>query len=299
MTRRRGRLHRPARPGLLAAVAVFLACLAAGSLALALYERGGGAPSGAKQTLSARATLSSRSILFGDTVEAKLDLTVPSGTGLGDVQVNPVFSPFRIVSRHVDRADLGGGLERITLRYGLTCLSLHCLTSHPSRNVQFTPTTVSLSGRRVRAVWPALVQGSRVQDVSAPVADGLESGPAVSPRLQPRRDTYEALGAAGVSLVAFLSAWLYLRWRARRRLAALARAPSVLQNLLTRVEAGLPDDVLYRQRHALDALAVELRHRHIDSGLAVRAERLAWAPEQPDPDEIRSLCRQVRIVEKT
>ncbi len=250
--------------------------------------------------LSARATLSSRTILFGDTVEAKLDLIVPRGTGSSELQVHPVFTPFHVVSRAVDRADLGGGLERITLRYGLTCLSLHCLNAHQSRHLQLEPTTVSIPGRRVRAVWPPLVQGSRVQGVSAPVADGLDSGPAVSPRLQPLRDTYEALGAAGVSLVLLLSLWLHLRRRARRRRLILsAERGTLLQALLTRIEAGLPEDVLYRQRHALDALAVELRHRHIDGSLAVDAERLAWAPEQPDPEAIRSLCVQIRSVVKT
>jgi hypothetical protein len=60
----------------------------------------------------------------------------------------------------------------------------------------------------------------------------------------------------------------------------------------------LPEDVVYRQRHALDALAVELRHRRVDGSLAVHAERLAWAPEEPAPAEIRALCAEVRRLAK-
>jgi hypothetical protein len=99
-----------------------------------------------------------------------------------------------------------------------------------------------------------------------------------------------------VSLVALLAAWLYVRLRVRRREEAAARAATLLQTLLARVEAGLPEDIIYRQRHALDALAVELRQRHINGNLAVRAERLAWAPEQPDPAEIRRLVTEIREV---
>jgi hypothetical protein len=275
-----------------------LGCLAAGSLVLAFYGSGGSAPAGAKQTLSAGATLSSRSLLFGDAVEARLDVILPRGTGRSELRVHPVFSPFRVVSRHVDRTDLGGGLQRVSLRYELACLTLHCLSTHSARRVRFPPTIVSIPGARTRAVWPSLVEISRAH-VSAPVADGLDFGPAVSPRLQPQRDTYEALGTAVASLVALLSAWLVLRRRAIRRRALTARQGSLLQALLARVEAGLPEDVLYRQRHTLDALAVELRHRRIDGSLAVHAERLAWAPEQPDPEEIRALCMQIRSVVKT
>jgi hypothetical protein len=299
MTRPRGRrLQRPSPPGPLP-VAALLACLVAGSLFFAFSGGDGAAPGGATPVLSATATLSSRSMLFGDRVEATLDVILPRGTGPGELQAHPVFSPLRIVSRQVDRADLGGGLERISIRYGLTCLSLHCLNAQPITRMRFPATTVSIPGRHVRAVWPPLVQVSRAQGVSAPVTDGLDVGPAVSPHLQPRRDAYEALGAAGVSLVVLLSARLYLRRRAKRRLALTAQPRSHLQALLARVEAGLPEDVLYRQRHALDALAVELRHRRIDGSLAVYAERLAWAPEQPDPAEIRFLCHEIRREAKT
>jgi hypothetical protein len=84
----------------------------------------------------------------------------------------------------------------------------------------------------------------------------------------------------------------------RRRLALAAQRGTLLQALLARVEAGLPEDVIYRQRHALDALAVELRHLRINGSLAIHAERLAWAPEQPNPAEIRALCTEIRQLVK-
>jgi hypothetical protein len=164
--------------------------------------------------------------------------------------------------------------------------------------VQFSPTFVSIPGGRLRAAWPPLLEVSRAQGISRPVTDGLDSVPAAFPGLQPGRDADQALIAAGVSLLVLLAAWLFLRARARRRLADAAKTVSLLQTLLARVEAGLPEDVLYRQRHALDALAVELRHRRVNGSLALDAERLAWAPEQPDPDDIRDLLAQVRRLVK-
>jgi hypothetical protein len=164
--------------------------------------------------------------------------------------------------------------------------------------VQFSPTNLSIPGGRLHAVWPSLLEVSRAQGVSEPVSDGLDSVPAAFPGLQPRRDADEAVIAAAVSLFVLLAAGLLVRHRVRRRLALAAQQVSRLQSLLVRVEAGLPEDVLYRQRHALDALAVELRDRHVNGSLAVRAERLAWAPEQPDPEDIRELCTQVRRLVK-
>lgn len=278
--------------GLLACAAL-LAFVAVGSLVL-LSRGGGGSLAAGSPKPSATATLSSRSVLFGDTVEAKLDLIVPRQLAGLAFRGHPDFSPFQIVSSHVDRVELGGGLERISLRYGLACLSKHCVGAGPTTRVQFSPASVSIPGGRLHAAWPPLLEVSRAQGVSQPVTDGLDSVPATFAGLQPRRAADEALIAAGASLLVLLAAWLFLRRRARRRLALAAKPGSLLHTLLARVEAGLPEDVLYRQRHALDALAVELRHRRINGSLALDAERLAWAPEQPDPEHIRDLCAQIR-----
>ena len=278
------------------ACAVLIALLA-GSVVLA-FRSGAGSSAAHAPAPSAKAMLSSRSVLFGDTVEAQLDLILPRRLAATEFSGHPDFRPFRIVSTHVERSELGGGMERISLRYGLTCLSAHCLGPGPSTRVQFAPTSVSIPGGRVRAIWPPLLEISRAQGVSQPVADGLDSIPAAFPGLQPRRDADEALIAAVASLLVLGAAWLLLQRRARRRRAFVAATEPLLQTLLARVEAGLPEDVLYRQRHALDALAVELRHRRINGSLAVDAERLAWAPEEPTPEDIRALCAHIRRMVK-
>jgi hypothetical protein len=275
------------------ACAALLALLAAASLVLAL-DGSGGTQAAAAPKPSATATLSSRSVLFGDTVEARLDLILPRRFAGIAFKGHPNFRPFEVVSTHVDRVELGGGFERISLRYGLTCVSRLCVGAGPATRVQFSPTSVSIPGGHLQAVWPPLLEVSRTQDVSTPVTDGLDSVPVAVPGLQPRSAADEAFIAACVSLLVLLAAWLFLRRRVRRRRALAAQQGSVLQALLARVEAGLPEDVLYRQRHSLDALAVELRHLRVNGSLAARAERLAWAPEQPDPEEIRELCTQVR-----
>ena len=296
MRRAGGSLNRASR-WVLFACAVLLAAVAIGSLVLA--SRGsGGAGSAAAAKPSATATLSSHSVLFGDTVQATLDLILPRRWAAIAFRGHPNFSPFQIVSSQVDRTDLGGGLERISLRYGLACLSRHCVGAGPTTRVQFSPASISIPGGSLHAAWPPLLEVSRAQGVTRPESDGLDTAPASFAGLQPRRDAEEAVIAAGVSLLALLAGWLFVRARVRRRLALAARQESLLQSLLARVEAGLPEDVLYRQRHSLDALAVELRHLRINGSLAARAERLAWAPEQPDPEEIRDLCTAVRLLVK-
>jgi hypothetical protein len=274
-----------------------VACVAVGSLVLVSLGSGGSPPADAPKP-SAKATLSSRSVLFGDRVEAKLDLILPRRLAGIAFRGHPDFHPFQIVSSHVDRVELGGGFERISLRYGLTCLSQHCLGGGSAIRVQFSPASISIPGGSLHAVWPPLLEVGRAQDVSRPVTDGLDSVPAAFPGLQPRRAADEALIAAGASLLVLLVAWFFLRRRVRRRRALAAQAVPLLQTLLARVEAGLPEDVLYRQRHALDALAVELRHRRINGSLALDAERLAWAPEEPDPEAIRHLVAQIRRMVK-
>lgn len=283
----------------LLAFTALLACLAGGALFLLVRGNDGGTVT--KSELSATGTLSSRSVFFGDIVEARLNLILPRRLAGIVLDTPPNFRPFQIVSTRTDRAALGGGLEQISVRYGLRCMSPHCLSTGGSTGTQFAfaPTDISIKGGpSLRAIWPPLVALSRTEDVKAPVTDDLGSVPAVFPGLQPRPYAKEALVAAAVSLVMLLAAWFYVRLRVRRRLEAAARAQTLLQTLLARVEAGVPEEVLYQQRHALDALAVELRHRHINGTLALRAERLAWAPEHPDPGEIRKLVTDVRQVAK-
>jgi len=277
---------------LLACVAL-LGCLVLG--ALFLIERGDGGGTVAHSP-SATASFSSPTVLFGDVVQAKLDLIVPRRLAGMAFHGNPNFRPFRIVSSHVDRADLGGGLEQISLVYGLTCVSPRCVSTGGSKPLGFRPTVISIpGGKSLNAVWPSLLEVTRAPDVKAPEASGLDV-PAVFRGLEPRTYADEALIAAAVSLVALLVGWFYVRLRVRRRAEAAARAATLLQTLLARVEAGLPEDIIYQQRHALDALAVELRHRHVNGTLALRAERLAWAPEHPDQAEIRRLVTEIRQV---
>jgi len=278
---------------LLACTAV-LTCLAGG--ALFLLERGGDGGKVPPRDLSATASFSSRSVFFGDTLEAKLDLILPRRLAGLAFDKDPNFKPFQLVSTQVDRAELSGGLEQISVRYGLRCLSPSCVSTGEGTEFQFRPTVIKIDGGpRLQAIWPPLVELSRTQDVKAPVTDGLDV-PAVFPGLQPRTYAYEALVAAVVSLVALVAGWFYVRVRVRRRAEAAARAATHLQLLLALVETGIPEEVIYQQRHALDALAVELRHRHINGTLALRAERLAWAPEHPDPAEIRRLVTEIRQV---
>ena len=104
------------------------------------------APSGAlADPVTVKRALSSTAALFGDPVEAEVDVVSRMRTcPRGSVRVGTSFAPFTVVSRKVDRAHVGGAsLLRTTVT--LQCLTRACLP--PARRA---PRPVPADRRQLR-----------------------------------------------------------------------------------------------------------------------------------------------------
>src|SRR5207253_2506134 len=106
------------------AVGAAAIALAAG-LALGWWQHGGRS-SVPSRPLSATATLSPRTLSFGDRLSARIDLLVnPRLVDLASVRLQPHFAPYRVDSANVRRRTGGGTL--ISYSYALECLSPACV----------------------------------------------------------------------------------------------------------------------------------------------------------------------------
>jgi len=250
--------------------------------------------------LVATASLSTRSVRFGDPMTARLDLLVNShGADPATLRVKPRFSPFRITTATLRTRSAGATL--FSYRYSLECLSPACVPGRTQAELRFLPALVSYRSRAGRLVtqpveWPSYETASRLNDADrlAPT-ERLRTDaslPAVTYRVDPGtlQALLTALSAALVVLAAGLAALAF-----RRRPQAVAETlPELapLERALLLVRASTANGFPEERRKALGLLARELR----DSGrgdLARTAVRLAWSAETPSPDAAGSFASQV------
>jgi len=245
--------------------------------------------------VSYRATLAPREALFGDALDARVDVVVdPSIVAASSVRVHVDFRPYvPVATSRADRA--AGGFTRVEFRYRLLCLRKRCLPKGPERTIRFAPVRISWNGtdrtETQTILWPSLRLASRLdpQELSEPTprSDVLRQ-PAMTWGVEPTRAIWILLALAAVLLAYPLvlaarltrRAWYVLRTRRLDRLSPLERA----LELLRRANAGGESA---RSRRALERVAREL-HGH---PLEEDARKLAWSrprPEQADIDSFRS-----------
>jgi len=268
--------------------AVVLAALAAASTAQAAVGTG----------VSYRATLSPREALFGDPLDARVDVAVDRArVSPSTVRVHIDLRPYKVVS--TERvARTSGNVTRIETRYRLLCLETACLPGGPERTLKFAPVRVTWrddTGRRQTQslLWPPLRQASRVdpRDLAEPtLRSDVVRQPAVTWSVNPSLVVWLLLLAAAALLVypallVFRAArrrWHVMRTSRFERLSPLERA----LELLRRAAAGGEDA---RSRRALERVARELQGH----SLADDAERLAWSRPQPSGDDMDELRDRV------
>ena len=255
-----------------------------------------------------RASLSPRTHLFGDLVNADVAIELDrDAVDPRSVRVRARFAPYEVVRREVEER-AAGDVVALRYRFELLCVRAACLAQ------QRLPVAIDLDpveiryrlrrgvARRRRLAWPRSEIGSRLGtveleslDLSRPWRASM-TPPPPSYRANPRLVAGALYGGA-VLLAALALALLApavrraLRVAPRRKdplagLPPLERALALLQRALA---AGTPEE----QRKALDRLARELR-RHGDVELAQAAGRLAWSPPTPAGDELGALTGRVR-----
>lgn len=232
-----------------------------------------------------RATLVPRTHLFGQQVNATLE--VPAG-----LTVTARFTPYRILQRTVTRTG-----RTVRYEFALDCLSTRCIgPPGAERQLLLPPVQIKLrNGHRLLGFWPPLRQASRLSphDLSAPQLRGELAAP---PGTGGDGRLTGILLAIGAALALAAAGALGLRWLAWRPQPVWAvngrRKPSALDYalLITGLAAGGgPQD----RRTALESLAVALEERGLGD-LAAEARRLAWGQPSPGSESVRALAAAVQ-----
>jgi hypothetical protein len=273
--------------------------------------------------LSAQQTLTPPAHLFGDPVEARLDVVVDRANLDPDgIRVRLDFLPYRIVgglrrSRH----DFSR-FTRLRFEATLRCLTVQCVPTRLAsvlgdqegrgerRTFRFDPAQILYDDpktgetRRLRrAAWPPLDSISRLSAEGIPFEfrflPGAEFTATVAPPPDPE---YRApawlvaalLLAAAAALLALPGRYV-ARWLRRRRRQRAEEAAGVppLELALRRVERARDHGDPEEQREALEALAHALdRNGGVPDPRDVR--RLAWSAEPPARDALTGLVATLR-----
>jgi hypothetical protein len=277
----------------------------------------------AEPAIEARADLSPRSVLFGDTVTALVDVTLDRNRVDPDsVRVLADFAPWkRLANPERVRRD-GETTTSIRTTYVLRCVTNACISDDAAAvqndtevrafkqaQVTYTASEERASTSRVslQVSWPRLTVGARFSARDALSAGASTSGwrvdllslPAVSYRVTPGL-LLALLLAAGTVLAIVGGAFVH---RARRRRAPPApmgadgpSEPMVtpLDRALALLEDSARLDGAADQRRALELVAAAL-HGRGDMKLARESRALAWSEPVPGVRETNGVAARARL----
>lgn len=290
------------------AAAVVLAALALAGAAILLLRDAESAESGLRP-LRARATLSDRIVVFGDTVRAQVDLALDlRHVDPASVKVRVGFQPWRRVGpAQVTRTDAGSS-SHIRLSYVLRCLKQACVPERETLPFEFEPARVEFVNRAggrgaLRAPFPVLTVNTRVSSTdlasASPYRLDVTSVPEPSYRASPGLVLALLLGGSLVLLTSG-GALAYVGWP-RRHVEPEQEPdpePELLATPLEQALELLEDAALANgaadQRRSLELVAEVLAERGEEDGLAEAARALAWSPTAPGPDKTKILAARVR-----
>ena len=313
------------RKRILAALA--LAVLAACALVVVVVSRvsgdrhTGGTWAAGADGIDVRASLAPRHVLFGDTVHARVDVTVdPARIDPEAVHIATDFSPWKVVGvPERTRRDVGDAAQ-VKADYVLRCLARDCIPTGRSVSYELQPARVVYETRddsttekaRIRARWPSLTVQSRITGVGmddrgerfTPWRADLLELPDPSYRLAP--SLLLAALVSGAVLAALAAAVLvFLAWPRKPRIVvpepepevAPARVLTPLEHALLLLEDTTRSDGAEDRRRALELVAEELEQADWGNReLARSAKALAWSPESPPLDRTSDLAARVRSV---
>jgi hypothetical protein len=283
----------------LAALALAIALVAV----LALRNGGDATPRG--YSIQARATLSPRSVLFGDLLTARIDVTVdPRRLDPDSVRAVSDFTPWEVVGRPVRTREDAGATVLVRTTWTLRCLTAECIPPRDVSALEFDSGRVSFrGGQPLEVTWPVLYVHSRLREADAGSREGSSPWridvltlPAATYRITPSLLAALLLAAAG----AFAALGIFLGYALlpKRREpppppppAPRPPPPSALEQALALLEQAGENGSAERRR-ALELVADELATR--DHPLAGAARALAWSEHAPPVSETRALAARVR-----
>jgi hypothetical protein len=259
--------------------------------------------------IAVRASLGSRTQLFGQLLAVRLDLLVDREMLDPDkITVDTRFDPFTMRGAPVKSRRDYDRFTRLRYEYRLDCVTTICVPEGARKDFDLPSAPVRHEGVPVEIVeWPPVTIASRYREpepdqgirfqgsVDLPWRANVRVHPAsysVDPTLLTVALAALALLLMLVSLFfvqrAFPSAPFGFRRLRRTKLTPLERAIAVL-------ERAQKQGIEREQRLALDRLARELRTGG-QHELAGTARELAWIAEVPGPDRTATLSERVRAV---
>lgn len=291
----------------LLAVLALAAPAAAGPAVLLLRDDGG--PESGLRPLRARATLSDRIVVFGDTVRAQVDLALDlRHVDPSSVKVRAAFHPWRRVGPVRVRRTDAGSRSHVRMTYVLRCLKQPCVPERDSLPFVFGPALVEFvnrSGGRgsVSAPFPRLIVNTRIAlgDLApgAPWRVDEANVPAPSYRTSPGLLLALLIAASLVLLVG--GGVLAHAGRPRHPVEPEAEPepepellPTPLEQALELLENAARGNGAADQRRSLELVAEVLDERGEGDDLARAARALAWSPTAPRSDDTKRLAARVR-----
>ena len=293
------------------AVAALALVAVVGAVAAVFVLRNSGGDETAPRPLRARASLSDRIVVFGDTVRAQVDLALDlRHVDPSSVKVRTSFDPWRRVGPvQVDRTDAGSS-SHIRMTYVLRCLKQPCVPERDTLPFTFDPARIEFVNRAggrgaLRAPFPVLITHTRIGPTdlatAAPWRLDVTSVPEPSYRTSPGL-LLALLITAALVLLAGAGGLAYAGWP-RRLVEAEPEPepepepeilPTPLEQALELLEDAARANGAADQRRSLELVAEVLAERGEEDGLAEAARALAWSPSAPGPDKTKSLAARVR-----
>jgi hypothetical protein len=240
------------------------------------------------RALAATADVFPRTLLFGDTVTARLVVALDRRRVAPDrLDVRTRFRPFETVGDVLrTRRDIGHETQ-LTYTFTLRCDDFPCLPRGGRIPLRFTPARVG----PIRVPWPAFEVGTRINESELNAFRYraiLTPLPSTTYRITPRTLAAVTLGTAGILLLlaAVIGARIARRVWARRA-PELDLPPVERALLILRWTRGGED-----RRRALELLA-EALDGESRRDLSRAARKLAWSDAAPTRDEADELARTV------
>ena len=257
----------------------------------------------------ARASLSDRIVVFGDTVRAQVDLSLDTRhVDPSAVKVRTAFAPWRRVEPvRIERTDAGSS-SHIRMTYVLRCLKQPCVPERDTLPFTFEPAQIEFVNRAggrgaLRATFPTLTTHTRIRpDELANVAPWrLDQTSVPDPSYRTSPGLLLALLIGGTLLLLAAAGTLaYVGWP-RRRVEPEPEPepepellPTPLEQALELLETAVRANGGADQRRSLELVAEVLAERGEEDGLAEAARALAWSPTPPGPDRTKTLAARVR-----
>lgn len=277
-------------------------------------------PADPAPAIEANALLLPRTVGFGDTVTARIDVTLDRARVAPDsVRIATDFAPWAPIAEPERIRRDGDETTHLRFDWTLRCLASACLPPAQPLRQPLTAATVTYDGRgeavgsgqQLAAEWPILIVHTRLDVEEEPPAAGsgsspfeipwradMVSMPPVTYRVDPEWARVPLFGAAGAFALLGLGLGYLGRPRRRPKPVVVPQEPpppvlTPVEQALALLEARLTVDGAADRRRALELLAAELSGRGNEE-LAHAARRLAWSRPSPAPERTTPLAERVR-----